>query len=169
MDSKAASRTRFRKRTYSSLKGFLSDLSFPLRHMAELRRLRDRGLVSSAFRERLMLTVSAVNGCRYCSYFHAKEALRNGVDHQEIAQLLSGSIAVCPEEESVALLYAQHWAETDAHPAQEAVQTLEQSYGVDKANAIHLVLRMIRMGNLSGNTLDYALNRISRGRLRGST
>jgi hypothetical protein len=27
-----------------------------------------------AFRERLMLAVTVVNGCRYCSYFHARQA-----------------------------------------------------------------------------------------------
>jgi hypothetical protein len=37
-------------------------------------------------------------------------------------------------------------------------------YGTQKVEAIELALQMIRMGNLSGNTLDYVLYKISGGR-----
>ena len=80
--------------------------------------------------------------------------------------LLVGSVDNCPEEEVVALLYAQHWADSDAKPDTEATRRLEQVYGVEKAKAIDLVLRMIRNGNLTGNTWDRFLNRISFGRWR---
>ena len=112
-----------------------------------------------------MMAVTAVNGCRYCSYFHSREALRTGITPVEVRQLLSGTVSDAPEEEILALLYAQHWAETDASPAADAVDRLQRAYGEDKANAIHLVLRMIRFGNLSGNTWDYFLYRVSFGRL----
>ncbi|MEA2086399.1 MAG: carboxymuconolactone decarboxylase family protein, partial [Chloroflexota bacterium] len=72
----------------------------------------------------------------------------------------------CPGEEGLALIYAQHWAESNAHPDPEAVRKLEETYGIEKAGAIYLVLRMIRLGNLSGNSLDYLLYRISFGRWR---
>ena len=36
-------------------------------------------LVSVQFRERLMLMVTEVNGCRYCSYGHSKAALAAGL------------------------------------------------------------------------------------------
>ena len=114
-----------------------------------------------------MLAVTAVNGCKYCSYFHAKQALKSGLSQPEIDTLLSGSIAVCPEEENIALLYAQHWAESDARPDSDAVNKLKEVYGDEKAQAIELILRMIRMGNLSGNTWDYFMYRISFGRLGG--
>jgi len=39
-----------------------------------------------------MLAVTAANGCRYCSYFHARQALKNGVGQEEIDQLLTGDI-----------------------------------------------------------------------------
>ena len=37
---------------------------------------------------------------------------------------------------------------------------------VEKAEAIHLMLHMIRLGNLLGNTWDYILFRVSFGRWR---
>jgi len=71
------------------------------------------------------------------------------------------------EEEAMAVIYAQHWAESDAHPDPEAVQRLQQAYGVEKTEAFHLMLRMIRMGNLLGNSWDYLIYRISFGRWGG--
>ena len=41
---------------------------------------------------------------------------------------------------------------------------IEQVYGASTAGAIDTALRVIRMGNLMGNTLDYWLWRLSGGR-----
>ena len=111
-----------------------------------------------------MLAVTAVNRCRYCSYYHAKEALSAGLSTQEIQQLDNGDLAVAPDDELPALLYAQHWAEQDAHPDPAIRQKLVTTYGDAKAEAIETILRLIRTGNLGGNTLDYWLYRLSFGR-----
>ncbi len=115
-----------------------------------------------------MIAVTAVNGCRYCSYFHTKMALKAGLEQSEIQELLSGDLAGCTEDEAVAVAYAQHWAESNAHPDSEAVQRLQQTYGTERSDAIHLMLRMIRMGNLMGNTWDYVLYRLTLGLWGGS-
>ena len=128
--------------------------------------------VSHAFRERLMLAVTAVYGCRYCTWLHTGEALKSGIRQEEIATLLNGSVDNCPEEEAVALLYAQHWADSGGKPDPLAARRLEQVYGTDKAQAINLILIMNLLGNLSGNTLDHFLYRVSlgkRGRLINAT
>jgi AhpD family alkylhydroperoxidase len=158
---------KFRKRKYNNPKDFFSDLWFPIRNWNQLRITAKKKLISSAFRERLMLAVTAVNGCRYCSYFHAKQALESGIGAEEISHLLSGDIGNCPQEEAVALIYAQHWAESNANPDPEAFERLKQTYGVEKTKAIHLMLQMIRIGNLSGNTIDYLIYLISFGRMGG--
>lgn len=158
---------KFKKRTYKNIKDFLRDLWFPIRNRNRLKDAANKILISPTFRERLMLAVTAVNGCRYCSYFHAKQALKSGITSDEINQLLSGDVCNCPEDEAVAVIYAQHWAESDAHPDPETVLKLQQVYGIEKTEAIHLMLRMIRMGNLLGNSWDYFLYRISFGKLRG--
>ena len=136
----------FQKRTYSSLKELIKDLAFPFRKIKQLREIKTKGLLSPGFQERLMLAVTAVHGCRYCSYLHAKQALKSGITPEEINQLLSGTVDNCPEDETVALMYAQHWAESDAHPEPEAVIKLQQTYGIEKTEAIHLMLRMIWTG-----------------------
>jgi len=117
-----------------------------------------------AFRRRLMLAVTAVNGCRYCSYFHAHQALKQGIAPAEIKALGDGLFQDCPDQELPALLYAQHWAATDAHPDPVARERLLAIYGPTMVEAIELALCTIRVGNLLGNTGDYALYRLSFGR-----
>ena len=158
---------KFRKRTYKNLKEAFSDLWFPIRNRSRLREITRKRLISPAFRERLMLAVTAVNGCRYCSYFHAKQALKTGITAEEISNILSGDVADCPQDEAVAVIYAQHWAESDAHPEPGTVRRLQQTYGPEKVEGIHLILRMIRMANLLGNSWDYLIYRISLGRRGG--
>ncbi len=155
---------KFNKRTYKNIKDLSRDLLFPFKNRRRLKEVMHNGAISSAFRERLMLAVTAVQGCRYCSYFHAKQALRSGIPNTEISRLLAGDIANCPEEEAVAVIYAQHWAESEGNPEPEAVHKLRQTYGSETAEAIHFMLRMISLGNLLGNSWDYLLYRISCGK-----
>ena len=154
---------KFNKRTYS-IGEFFADISFLTKHVRDVRRVMGERWISSAFRERLMLAVTSVYGCRYCCWAHTREALRSGVDQEQIARLLAGSVDSCPDEEAIALLYAQHWADSDARPDPEAVGRLEEAYGAEKAEAINLILRMIRVGNLWGNTWDRFLYRLPLGR-----
>jgi AhpD family alkylhydroperoxidase len=158
---------KFKKRTLKNPKEFFGEVWFVTRNMKRLKDAKAKGLISTSFRERLMLAVTAVNDCRYCSYFHSKQAVKSGLTPEEISQLLSGDIASCPEREAIALIYAQHWAEADAYPDPEAVQKVQKTYGDEMTKAIHMTLRVIRLGNLMGNSLDYLLYRLSFGKLRG--
>ncbi len=154
----------FRKRTYSGFTELVKDLGFPFKNRKRIRYFKARGLMPFPFQERLMLAVTGVNGCRYCSYFHARQALKGGISGREIEDLLSGTVENCPQDEAAAVLYAQHWAEANANPDPAATRALEERYGSQKAEAILLMLRMIRIGNLLGNSLDYLLYRLSFGR-----
>ena len=120
--------------------------------------------ISDAFRERIMLAVTEVNGCRYCQYAHAKMALEAGLTQEEIETLSSGSFHNCPAEEVPALLYAQHWAENNSQPDDETRQKILDIYNEATVEAMELAMRMIRMGNLLGNTWDYFLFRLSFGK-----
>jgi AhpD family alkylhydroperoxidase len=155
---------KFRKRFYTSTREFATDILYLARNIRWLNSRNPNGAISPAFRERLTLAVTAVYGCRYCSYFHAKQALKSGVDSEEAVTLLAGDLEMCPPEEEIALLYAQHWAESNANPDTEAIERLERAYGADKAKAINLVLRMVRVGNLAGNLWDYFLYKLSLGK-----
>lgn len=75
---------QFKRRTYQGVGDFLQDVAYPFRHREKLRQAMRGELVDVAFRERLMLAVTAVNECRYCSYYHAKEALKANLSEAEI-------------------------------------------------------------------------------------
>ena len=152
---------QFDKRRYRSFAEFLSDLRLLFSDFKKIKRVR---LISPAFRERLMIAVTAVYGCSYCSWLHTTLALRTGIDREEVTRLLSNIVENCPEDEAIALIYAQHWADSNANPQPEYTQKLVETYGSEKAEAINLLLRMNRIGNLFGNSFDYLLYRISPGR-----
>lgn len=152
----------FSRRRYESLGQVTGELRVIFQRRAELRMaLR---LLDPAFRERLMLTVTQVNGCRYCAQAHARMALEGGLAQEEIEALLSGVTAACPADELTALLYAQHWAESGGAPSEAARASLLECYGEERTAAIEMALRMIQASNLSGNTFDYLLYRLSGGR-----
>jgi AhpD family alkylhydroperoxidase len=154
----------FRRRKYGRPGDFLHDIRLVLSRRAAVRSLRQ--VISPSFRERLMLIVTEVHGCRYCSYFHSRQALAGGVSEAELRELLAGTISQdAPAVELPALLYARHWAESDAQPDARSKQQMRDVYGADRAEAIEVVLRLIRVGNLTGNTFDYLLSRLTLGLL----
>jgi AhpD family alkylhydroperoxidase len=159
-----ASVREFKRRYYDRWSTFWNDLRYLFSHRDQIRTAMSSPIVNPAFRERLMLAVTEVNLCRYCRTFHVGQAKEAGIPIAEITEYLKGNVPEdVPEEQKLAVCYAQHWAETDAHPDQDYIDQVREAYGEDGSQAIHMVLRMIRMGNLLGNTWDHFLFRISFG------
>lgn len=154
---------KFRRRTYENLAHFWQDMRWPIKNRDKIRQAMRGDQVSFAFRERLMLSVTQVNGCRYCVYYHTKEALKAGLSEPEMRALLQGTVDDAPSDEIPALLYAQHWAESEGKPDPIAQEKLMATYGQERGEAIETVLHMIQTGNLLGNLWDYALFRVSFG------
>ena len=156
---------QFNRRTYPSISAFMSDLKAIMARRDLMKPLMRGQLIDAAFRERLMLAVTAVNGCSYCSYAHTRQALAEGIDSGEVEALLDGVVEDSPREEVPALLYAQHWAETAGKVDPAARERIVATYDEGTVNAIELALQTIQVGNLVGNTVDYLLYRLSFGRL----
>jgi AhpD family alkylhydroperoxidase len=149
------------KRTYTP-RTLVRDLREILAHTDDFHSAANSDRVSRAFAERIMLTVTAVNDCRYCSVAHARMALRSGIAPEDVELLLGGEIGNVPPDEAPALLFAQHYAGCGGQPDPAMVQILVETYGPETANDILAHIRMITLGNLLGNTFDALL-----GRLRG--
>lgn len=152
----------FRKRFYTP-RTFLHDLRDVLAHMAEFKDSARSGRVSRAFAEKIMMAVTSVNDCRYCARFHARLALQEGIPPDEIQKLLAGELGGFPEQEAVALAFAQHWAETEGRPDAEAERRFRGYYGPKVSADILNWMRMINLGNLLGNTWDALLWRLGLG------
>jgi AhpD family alkylhydroperoxidase len=145
---------------------FLRDVRFLANHRSLAKAAMRSGAISYGFRERLMLVVTEVNGCRYCSWYHSAQWIKAGLSHDELQALLAGQVPEgAPAEEIPALVYARHWAQSNARPDADSARRLEEVYSPPRAAMITLILRMIRAGNLMGNTLDWLLYRASFGRL----
>ncbi|MBN1531484.1 MAG: carboxymuconolactone decarboxylase family protein [Spirochaetes bacterium] len=121
------------------------------------------GPVSDEFRERIMLAVTGVNRCRYCSYLHSRMALRAGVSEAEVREIAQGEFGGAPEGERTALLYAEHWADTGGNPEREPTERLRETYGERGAEIITMHIRLIMIGNRLGNTWESLTMRL-RGR-----
>ena len=154
---------KFKRKTYGNFGQFWSDVRFLAKRRKGIKTAMKGDLISPAFRERLMLAVTAVIGCRYCSQVHTREALVAGISNDEVKKLLSGVVNDCPDKEVIALIYAQHWADSNTNPDPKARQKLVETYGKDTTETLELVLRMIWTGNMMGNTWDRFLHLLSFG------
>jgi AhpD family alkylhydroperoxidase len=144
---------KFMKRLYG-VQDFYRMLSDMLLNIKDMRMASRAKRVSREFSERIMMAVTDVNGCRYCSYYHTKVALKAGMDKKEIQQLLTGEFGDAPKEEIAALYFAQHYAESGGNPHPDAVQCLIDTYGSGMAHDIKAYIRAIMVGNAWGNMLD---------------
>jgi AhpD family alkylhydroperoxidase len=160
--------TTFDRRIYT-LAAFRIAVKDVFGRMEELRRAARSGRVSRAFAEKIMLAVTRVNGCRYCAYGHTHAALAMGVKETEIQQIISGELGSFPEQEAVALAFAQHSAECASKPDLVAEQRLVAYYGPETSGDIQAYLRIITFGNLYGNTFDAFLSRLSGAPAAGSS
>ncbi len=142
-------------------KTFWGDLKFLVASRREIRAAMRNPDLGRDFMEKVMMVVTAVNGCRYCSWFHSGQAAASGMNEDEILNMfnLQYEISATPHE-IPALDFAQHYAETDRHPDPEMVTGLDAFYGERTARHIMLFIRMIFFGNLSGNTFDAFLSRL---------
>lgn len=136
------------------------DLGFLIGHAPKMVRMMRSDAISHQFMEKIMTVVTAVNGCSFCTWFHAKQAVASGISEAELQNMFNLQFqADASEDELTALLYAQHYAETNRHPDPEMTEKLVSDYGEEKAEQVMLVIRMIFFGNLAGNTFDAFLSR----------
>ena len=163
----AEANQRFMKRLYGP-KDLYKQMSAMMVHVKDMRPVDGEDRISKRFIERIMMAVTEVNGCRYCSYFHTQVALKEGIRKEEVDQLLSGCLEEAPGEEIAALYFAQHYAESGGEPEQQAVQCLQDTYGLPHARQIREYIRMIMIGNTWGNAFN-ALGVRLKGRPAGGS
>lgn len=127
------------------------------------------GTIGKAAAERLMLAVTQVNGCRYCSYLHTRMALRAGVGPDETRALVAGDLQSAPPSEHTALIFAQHVADTEGRPDAGAFDHVLAEYGPQATHEIMASIRAILIGNIYGIAFDGLLFRLRLSPLEGSS
>ena len=150
----------FHKRIFTA-GTFFNDIGYLIIHTPQIIAALHDKAIGKAFQEKIMTVVTAVNGCTYCTWFHAKVAVESGIREDELKNLLNLQFQTdAAEREIPALLYAQHYAETNRNPTSEMTEKLYAFYGEKTALHIILFIRMIYFGNLSGNTWDAVISRL---------
>jgi AhpD family alkylhydroperoxidase len=157
------------ERRILTFKSLLQDLKFLTLSFPQIvLLLRDEKITRQSV-EKIMTVVSAVNGCTYCSWFHARTAALSGISKEEVKSMLNLQFeADASDFELLGLLYAQHYAETNRNPDKEMTEKLFEFYGDKLASRIILVIRMIFFGNLIGNTFDAFLSRLKGNKAQNS-
>ena len=153
----------FTKRTFT-LPLLMRSLAAVVVHLPVLGAAQVRPSIGPALREKIMLAVTRVNDCRYCSWVHTGLALKNGIDMDELSVLLGQQLGGGTDEaQAVAILFAKHFADTVRHPSRAARGQLAAYYGVWPRREIMAYIHMIYFSNLTGNSADAVLARL-RGR-----
>jgi AhpD family alkylhydroperoxidase len=116
---------------------------------------------SRALQEQVMLAVTSVNDCRYCDWVHTGLALEEGVNIEELAGLLNHDAPQSPDtQEAVAILFAQHFADTLRQPSAQAQQRLADTFSDRQQQEILAFIHAIYFANLSGNSFDALVARL---------
>ncbi len=157
----------FNKRIFT-LSTFSASVRDLFTHLDDLNLAFTQRRISRSFAEKIMMAVTQVNGCRYCSYAHARMALQAGVSESELHDLFQGEFSHIPPHEWTAILFAQHYAEQGDHYDAAAWQELQDTYGSDAARDVLVHIRVITFANLYGNTLDALLQRLRLRPVAGS-
>lgn len=158
---------RFYKKIYSH-RDFYKSLVLAIRSVKYFRLNRQEKLISSQFRERIMLAVTEVNGCGACSYAHTKIALEEGMSLEEIDAILSGEAGNIPENELVGIFFAQHYTDENGKASKESWQRLVSEYNQEGAMVILAIIRMINAGNIYGIAVSAISDRF-KGKPSGKT
>ena len=135
-------------------------LAFLFKHLSHFKAFFSTPSLSHQLQQRIMLAVTSVNDCRYCSFLHTKMALESGCSEVEIQSILDQDLSCADEEEFPALAFAQHFAESRENPSRATVKRLMGYYGAHKTRQIIASCWMITLGNLYGNTVDAYQSRL---------
>lgn len=112
------------------------------------------------FKKQIMITVSNVNNCSACSHVHTRSLLKSGMSDEEFKPLFAGSFDKLSEDVSLALVFAQHYADETGNYDKEAFKKITDYYGNDKAYGIMATIKIIMFGNNNGIALTNLFNRL---------
>ncbi len=129
------------------------------RSVGQLMKNRKHQRISQDFIERIMLSVTEVNGCAICAYGHTRMALSQGFTQDEITSFLSGSATYVTPEEAKAIFFAQHYADTKGYVDPLAYAEVVQTYGDEKTRIILAAIQMMMVGNIAGLPISAFIRR----------
>ncbi|WP_107657291.1 carboxymuconolactone decarboxylase family protein [Nocardia suismassiliense] len=148
----------FRKRFYT-LPRMLADIRAVAGRRADRQAIQG---LDPQLRERVMLAVSEVNGCGFCTYIHNETALAEGVDIRELAEFAGLDPDAVAEDNVIAVLWAQSRAEAGLGPAGPHLEhALATRFTDHQRRHLDTLIRQMTISNLAGNTVEALIRRVN--------
>ena len=117
--------------------------------------------VDPGFREELMLAVSRLNGCRFCSWGHHEWAQISGVPDEELARLEQLDPSGFDRRKWLAISYVRALVKEDFQRVQpELRRAMQHKYSPEEIRQIELIAKVMDVGNRGSNTFDAMLSRL---------
>jgi AhpD family alkylhydroperoxidase len=117
--------------------------------------------VDPGFREEIMLAVSRLNDCRFCSWGHQEWAHISGVSDEELAHIEQLDPAGFDRKKWVAISYVRALVTANFGRVQpELRRAMQHKYSSREIREIELIARVMDIGNRGANTWDALLSRL---------
>lgn len=150
---------KFTKRIFTP-KTYFKELFFLGKHLFEIINIFTNKSKNNHLTEKILMVISVANDCKYCIWLDVKLAEKRGIPSSEIQKMLNLKLdSDLPEQELKALVYAQHYAESNGRPNKKMTENLYDFYGKTEAEKIQLTIRAEMFGNLYFNTWKAAISR----------
>lgn len=150
----------FKKRTMTAPQ-FVGSLASLLPELNVLYGVWVRNDLDPGFREELMLAVSRLNDCRFCTWGHQEWAQISGVSNEELAQLEQLDPRGFDRRKWVAISYVRALVKRDFKGVQpELRRAMQHKYSPQEIRQIGLVARVMDIGNRGSNTWEAMVSRV---------
>ncbi|MHA1220967.1 MAG: carboxymuconolactone decarboxylase family protein, partial [Candidatus Heimdallarchaeota archaeon] len=112
---------QFQKRRYN-FKSLFKDIKQFVVNFKQIKDTFTSQRIERQFAERIMLSVTSVNDCLYCTIGHTGSALKSGAYEAEIISILDNSFDAVRSDELVALNFAKQYARSNNHPTEAQIK-----------------------------------------------
>jgi AhpD family alkylhydroperoxidase len=150
----------FRKKTMTA-KEFLRSTASLVPDAGALYRVWGKRELDPGFREELMLAVSKLNDCRYCSWGHYEWAHIAGVSEEELAQIEQMDPTDFDRRKWLAISYVRALVSANFGEVSADLMTeMRANYTDREIEEIALVAKVMDIANRGANTWDSMLSRM---------
>ncbi|MBK9520048.1 MAG: carboxymuconolactone decarboxylase family protein [Rhodocyclaceae bacterium] len=153
----------FRKRTITT-RQLIGDVLSLTPNAGIIYRVWLKHEIDPGFREELMLAVSELNQCRYCTWAHHEWAQMVGVSDDELAHIEQLDPTGFNRKKWLAISYVRALVAASFRPIDEVlVGEMKANYSAQEIKEIDIVARIMDIANRSANTWDALLSRLRGG------
>lgn len=150
----------FRKHTMT-VREFVSSTASLLPETPTLYRVWVKHEIDPGFREELMLAVSKLNDCRYCSWVHHEWANIAHVPEEELAFIEQLDPSHFDRKKWVAIAFVRELVEARfGRVSKELMREMKANYSATEIREIKLIAKVMDISNRGVNTWDSMLSRL---------